>query len=70
MTKPAIDINAMEPEERLRLIGDLWDSLQNTPGSIPFPEAHRKELDARLDALDKDDAELVEWDEVRRRLRQ
>jgi putative addiction module component (TIGR02574 family) len=70
MGHPAIDIDSMAPEERLKLIGELWDSLQRTPESIPFPEAHRKELDARLDAIERGEAEVVEWDEVLRRLRQ
>lgn len=66
----AIDIDGMAPEDRLKLIGELWDSLQHSADSIPVSEAHRDELDARLDAIDKGDAELVEWDEVRRRLLQ
>ena len=69
MGHPAIDIDSMAPEDRLELIGELWDSLTRTPDSIPVPEAHLRELDARLDALEKGEAELVEWDEVRRRLR-
>jgi putative addiction module component (TIGR02574 family) len=69
MGHPAIDIDSMAPEDRLNLIGELWDSLQRTPDSIPFPEAHRKELDARLDAIDRGEAELVEWDEALRRMR-
>ncbi|MBN1458666.1 MAG: addiction module protein, partial [Armatimonadetes bacterium] len=51
------------------LIGELWDSLTRTPELIPVPEAHLRELDARLDALERGEAKLVEWDEVRRRLR-
>jgi hypothetical protein len=34
MSMPAIDINAMEPEERLRLIGDLWESLSESPEDV------------------------------------
>ena len=69
MGHPAIDIDSMAPEDRLELIGELWDSLQRTPDSIPFPDAHRKELDARLDAIDRGEAELVEGDEALRRMR-
>lgn len=69
MGHPAIDIESMAPEDRLELIGELWDSLTRTPESIPVPESHLRELDARLDALEKGEAVLVEWDEVRRRLR-
>jgi putative addiction module component (TIGR02574 family) len=69
MGHPAIDIDSMAPEDRLELIGELWDSLQRIPDSIPFPDSHRKELDARLDAIDRGEAELVEWDEALRRMR-
>jgi putative addiction module component (TIGR02574 family) len=70
MGHPAIDIDGMPPEDRLKLIGELWDSLQRQPESIPFPETHRKEIHARLDAIDRGEAEVVEWDEALRRLRQ
>ena len=69
MGHPAIDIDSMAPEDRLALIGELWDSLQRMPDSIPVPDAHRKELDARLDAIERGEAELVEWDEDLRRMR-
>jgi putative addiction module component (TIGR02574 family) len=59
----------MAPEDRLKLIGELWDSLQATPDSVPFRDSQRKELDARLDAIDRGEAELVEWDEALRRMR-
>lgn len=60
----------MAPEERLELIGELWDSLRRVPDSIPVPDDHREELDARLEAIDSGEAESVEWDEALRRMRQ
>lgn len=69
MGHPAIDIDSMPPEDRLELIGELWDSLRKLPDAIPVPQSHRDELDARLDALERGDAELVDWDEARRRMR-
>ena len=69
MGHPAIDIDSMPPEERLELIGELWDSLRLTPDSIPVPESHRDELDARLEAIDRGEAEIVDRDEAVRRLR-
>ncbi|NLT36418.1 MAG: addiction module protein [Gaiellales bacterium] len=69
MGHPAIDIDSMPPEDRLELIGELWDSLRRVPDSIPVPDAHRDELDARLHAIENGEAELVEWDEALRRMR-
>lgn len=50
MGHPAIDIDSMPPEDRLQLLGELWDSLRRVPDSIPVPDTHRDELDARLRA--------------------
>ena len=68
MSMPAIDINAMEPQERLRLIGDLWDSLNESPEDVDLTAAQRAELDRRLDRLESGKAKLVSWDELKARL--
>jgi putative addiction module component (TIGR02574 family) len=68
MSMPAIDINAMEPEERLRLIGDLWDSLSESPEDVGLTPGQRAELDRRLDRLESGKATLVSWDELKARL--
>ncbi len=69
MSSPAIDISKLAPEERLRLIGDLWESLRSEPDSVSLTPAQKTELDRRLDALDRGTAEVITWDEARRRLR-
>ena len=65
---PTIDINELAPQERLQLIGELWDSLSAHPESLRLTTAQQKELDHRLDSLDRGEAEVVPWSEVRRRL--
>lgn len=69
MRHPAIDIESMSPEERLELIGELWDSLRCLPDSVPVLQSHREELDARLEVLKRGESELIDWDEARRRMR-
>lgn len=69
MSIPAIDINKLPPEERLALIGELWDSLGAQPRAVPITPAQRKELDRRLDELDSGEAVGIPWDDVKRRLR-
>jgi putative addiction module component (TIGR02574 family) len=69
MSTPAIDIDKLAPEERLELIGDLWDSLRMQPDSVRVTNAQREELDRRLDDLDRGGAGVVSWDEAKRRLR-
>jgi putative addiction module component (TIGR02574 family) len=62
-----LGIDRLSVEHRLRLIGEIWDSLSTE--SIPIPESHREELDRRLAAADADPAAGRPWEEVRARLR-
>jgi putative addiction module component (TIGR02574 family) len=69
MSIPAIDIDKLAPKERLKLIGDLWESLRTQPETVHLTSAQRAELDRRLDSFDRGTAEVVTWDEAKRRLR-
>ena len=64
MSKPALNINDLTPEERLRLIEELWDSLTERPETVPLTNAQREELDRRLDDLDRSGAVGIPWDKV------
>ena len=68
MTKhlTADDIRALPVAERLRLIEELWDSLDSeTVEMLPIPDWHRAELDKRLDAHARDPDATRPWEEVR-----
>ena len=52
MSVPAIDISKLAPEERLKLIGDLWESLRAQADAVHLTAAQKAELDRRLDSLD------------------
>ena len=72
MAYPAIDLDALTPEEQLQLIEDLWERLSQHPANIPLSDVQRAELDRRLDALE-DDIKAGRplgrpWSEVRERL--
>jgi putative addiction module component (TIGR02574 family) len=69
MSDPAIDIEKLSPEERLRLIEALWESLRRRPGALPLTPAQREELDRRLDEIDRGQSETIPWEEVKQRLR-
>jgi putative addiction module component (TIGR02574 family) len=69
MGAPAIDIAKLTPDERLRLIDELWESLRATPDVVRLTPQQKAELDRRLDEFDRGNVALVPWDEVRRRLR-
>lgn len=66
MSDPAVDISSLTPEQKLRLIEELWDSLSDD--EIPVTEAQKLELDRRFADLEANPDQLIPWDEVRRRL--
>jgi len=69
MSKPALNIRDLSPEERLRLIEELWDSLDETPGTVPLTNAQREELDRRLDDLERSGPQGIPWDHVLQQIR-
>lgn len=66
MSEPAINIRKLSPEERLRLLEELWESLSDD--DLPLTAAQRAELDRRLDAIDREGPAGIPWREVLRRL--
>ena len=69
MSKPAVNIADLNPEERLRMIEELWDSLSEQPGSVPLTDAQRQELDRRLDDLERSGPNGIPWEEVLKQTR-
>ena len=57
-------------EQRLELIGELWDGIPDSVEALPVPDWHREELDRRLAEADANPDASVPWDEVKRRLRE
>jgi putative addiction module component (TIGR02574 family) len=55
-------------EQRLELIGELWDSIPDSLDELPVPDWHRQELKRRLAAADADPDAAIPWEEVKRRL--
>lgn len=60
------DLARLSPEERLALIGQLWDSLGDD--DVPLPEAQKAELARRLSSFDQDRARAVTWEQLRAEL--
>jgi putative addiction module component (TIGR02574 family) len=68
MSKRAVDITALTPEERLSLLEQLWDSLAERPEAVPLTQAQRSELDKRLDDLEREGPIGIPWEEVLSRI--
>lgn len=58
----------LTPPERLALISQLWDSLEDD--HLPVTAAQRAELDRRLATLDQDRREGITWAVLKAELEQ
>ena len=58
----------LTPPERLALISQLWDSLED--GQLPLTAPQRAELDSRLATLDQDRREGITWAVLKAELEQ
>jgi len=66
VTKPVIDIASLTPEERLELMGELWDSLDG----LPLSDEWEAEICRRIDDVDSGRMQTVPGDEVFSRIEQ
>ena len=72
--KSAVQARLLDPEtvarlsveERLDLIGQLWDSLEDQ--DVPVTPAQRAELTRRLATFEEEDAHSVPWEQVKAEL--
>jgi putative addiction module component (TIGR02574 family) len=73
MTRPAVNLDDLSPEEQLDLLEEIWERLSQHPAGMPLSDGQREELDRRLDALEEDvkaGRPLGRpWSEVRERLK-
>jgi len=57
------EIARLTPEERLTLIGELWDSLD--PEDVPVTPAQRAELERRFDSFEQDRSGGITWEQLK-----
>jgi putative addiction module component (TIGR02574 family) len=62
------EINRLSPDERLSLIAQLWDSLDDD--HIPLTNAQQTELERRLATLDQDRERSITWEDLKAELEQ
>jgi putative addiction module component (TIGR02574 family) len=63
------EILALPVEERVRLVEAIWDSISAVPDALPLTEWQKKELDRRLDDLEKNPGTGSTLEEVFARIR-
>jgi putative addiction module component (TIGR02574 family) len=62
------ELTELTPDERLRLIEDVWETLASDSDSLPLSDDHRREIDLRLEALRRSSDRGSAWPDVRERI--
>jgi len=66
-TIPALD--DLDPEQKLLLASELWDSVADSKVDVPVSEALLRELDRRLEEYRKDPSKVSSWEDAKQRIR-
>jgi putative addiction module component (TIGR02574 family) len=61
-------IRRLSVPDRVRLVQDIWDTLQPTASELPLTETQRALLDSRLAEHQADPDSAVSWEVARARL--
>jgi len=59
-----MDVSHLSRDEQIELLDQLWHEVGHDPQALPLSDAHRAELDNRLDDLEREGAVGIRWDEV------
>ena len=62
------EIVRLSPPERIALIAQLWDSLEEE--QLPLTAAQQAELERRMTSLDQDRHSVVTWEALKAELEQ
>lgn len=64
MARPAVNVAALSREEQLQLLDELWEVLGREPDTLPLTDDQRRDLDERLDALEREGPVGLSWSET------
>lgn len=68
MGKPTFDYRSLSVDERLQLVGDIWDSIAEEanvkPDALPLTDEQKAELDRRLAEHEADPSSAVPMDKA------
>ncbi len=63
-----LGIDRLSTEDRLRLVDEIWESLEEEPSAPPLTDPQRQELERRLAKLLANRSAVSTWDEVEARI--
>jgi putative addiction module component (TIGR02574 family) len=62
------ELKNLSSEEKLILVGELWDELASHPEAFPSRDDHVKLLKERLEHFRQHPADAVAWEDVKTRI--
>jgi hypothetical protein len=68
--KPDLPLDQMTVEDKLLAMEALWDSLSRDPDTVESPAWHGEVLAERVAALEREEAALLDLEDVKRRMRE
>lgn len=64
VTMKELGIDRLEPQDRLALVEEIWDSLAADLEKLPLTEAQKQEVDGRLAAYQANPTAAIPWEQV------
>jgi putative addiction module component (TIGR02574 family) len=64
------DIRQMPLPEKLALFETLWAEISSDPQNIEIPQWHKDILDERLQAVERGDVEVIDWEIAKEKIRE
>ena len=68
MRMSIVEIQRLPLSEKLQIMEAIWEELCAHSESVPMPEWHRELLDARQQALEAGQEEILDWDAIKNTL--
>ena len=63
------DIRQMPLSEKLALLETLWAEISSEPEQIEIPQWHKDILDERLQAAERGEVEVLDWEVAKAEIR-
>jgi putative addiction module component (TIGR02574 family) len=68
VTEKIPQLKTLSSEEKLILVGELWDQLAADPAAFPKRDDHVELLEARLAHFREHANDVLAWEEVKKRI--
>ena len=65
-----LNIRKLSIEERIQLVGEIWDSIAEEEGLFELTEAQRKEIERRMLSYRANRDDVTPWEVVKARIQE